>query len=140
MIEGADVFLDTGVLLYAASGRKAAYDKWEIAQGLLTTRFGTSAQVLSEFYSSAVAKGTHPLSRGDAARWIALLSQKPFVAIDADIVRLGAEHSENYEISYWHGAILAAAERLGARTLYSEDLGHDRTYGSVTAINPFLRT
>ncbi|WP_245475942.1 hypothetical protein [Mesorhizobium sp. M7A.F.Ca.US.006.01.1.1] len=36
-----------------------------------------------------------------------------------------------------HGAIIAAAERLGVKTLYTEDLNHGQAYGSVVAINPF---
>ncbi|MER9304105.1 hypothetical protein NKJ06_29030 [Mesorhizobium sp. M0293] len=35
------------------------------------------------------------------------------------------------------GAIIAAAERLGVKTLYTEDLNHGQAYGSVVAINPF---
>jgi predicted nucleic acid-binding protein len=30
-----------------------------------------------------------------------------------------------------------AAERLGATTLYSEDLSDGQTYGRVTVVNPF---
>ncbi len=45
--------------------------------------------------------------------------------------------SERYKISYWDGAILAAAEQLGAPILYTEDLNDGQTYGSVTVINPF---
>ena len=33
---------------------------------------------------------------------------------------------------------IAAAERLGAKVLYSEDLNHGQTYGSVRVENPFL--
>ncbi|WP_245435947.1 hypothetical protein [Mesorhizobium tamadayense] len=44
---------------------------------------------------------------------------------------------QHYEISYWDGAIIAAAERLGVKTLYTEDLNHGQAYGSVVAINPF---
>ena len=36
------------------------------------------------------------------------------------------------------GAIIAAAERLGAKVLYSEVLTHGQTYGSVRVENPFL--
>jgi predicted nucleic acid-binding protein len=35
-----------------------------------------------------------------------------------------------------YGAIIAAAERLGVKTVYSEDLNHRRAYGSVV-LNPF---
>ncbi len=36
-----------------------------------------------------------------------------------------------------YGAIIAAAERLGVKTLYTEDLNHGQAYGSVVAVNPF---
>ena len=32
---------------------------------------------------------------------------------------------------------LAAAEALGASTLYTEDLNDGQTYGAVRAVNPF---
>ena len=46
--------------------------------------------------------------------------------------------ARRHQISYWDAAILAAAEKLGAATVYSEALTHGETYGSVTVINPFL--
>ena len=33
---------------------------------------------------------------------------------------------------------VAAAEALGARTLFTEDLNHGQVYGSVRVVNPFL--
>lgn len=45
--------------------------------------------------------------------------------------------SERFQLSYWDGAIVAAAQELGAETLYTEDLNHGQVYGSVRAINPF---
>jgi predicted nucleic acid-binding protein len=41
------------------------------------------------------------------------------------------------QIQYWDAAILVAAMRLGARVLYTEDLNHGQTYGSVCVENPF---
>jgi predicted nucleic acid-binding protein len=57
---------------------------------------------------------------------------------DYPLVIAGVETALLFEISYWDGAIIAAAERLGASTLYTEDLNHSQHYGSVQAINPFL--
>ncbi len=57
--------------------------------------------------------------------------------IDAAIVRRGVALSRRYQINYYDAAILAAAERLGAPVLYTEDLNHDQTYESVKVINPF---
>jgi predicted nucleic acid-binding protein len=34
--------------------------------------------------------------------------------------------------------VLAAAEKLGCKTLYSERFVHGQTYGSVRVVNPFL--
>ena len=64
----------------------------------------------------------------------------PVVAVDADLVREGIRHSIRYQISYWDAALIAAAERLDAPTLYTEDLNHGQLYGSVKVINPFLPT
>ncbi|MAA99162.1 MAG: VapC toxin family PIN domain ribonuclease [Stappia sp.] len=138
MIAGADVFLDTNILLHAANGQAADREKWQVAHGLLTTQFGTSAQVLAEFYANAISKGCRPLSPDEARRWVSLLARKPFVAADEQLVLAGIAVSQRFEISYWDGAVIAAAERLGAATLYTEGLSHGQAYGPVTVVNPFL--
>jgi predicted nucleic acid-binding protein len=60
------------------------------------------------------------------------------VTVDQPLIRVGIEISLRYRIDYWDGAILAAAERLGAGTLYTEDLNHGQSYGPVRVVNPFL--
>lgn len=138
MIAGAEVFLDTNILIYAALGSVDAPAKHERAVGLLATRFGTSAQVLAEFYVNAQRKGLRPLTQAEAQEWILRLSKKPFQPVDYKIVKGGIDLAHRHKISYWDGAIIAAAERLGARVLYSEDLNHGQAYGSVRIENPFL--
>ena len=101
------------------------------------TEFGVSAQVLAETYAILTTKGEPPLKPELALSWIELLEQQPCVIIDAGLVKRGAAISARYQISYWDGAILAAAEALGAPVLYSEDLSHGQTYGSVKVVNPF---
>lgn len=138
MIAGAKVFLDTNILIYAALGSADEPAKYERAVELLTTRFGTSGQVLAEFYVNVQRKGGRPLSAEAAQEWVFRLSKKPFQPIDYKVIRAGIDHARRYQISYWDGAIIAAAERLGARVVYSEDLNHGQTYGSVRVENPFL--
>lgn len=138
MIAGADVFLDTNVLLYAALGSVDEPAKYERAVELLTTRFGTSGQVLAEFYVNAQRNGATPLTPEEAQEWVRRLSKKPFQPVDYRVVRAGIEHARRYRISYWDAAVIAAAEQLGARLVYSEDLNHGQTYGSVRVENPFL--
>lgn len=61
----------------------------------------------------------------------------PCTGIDASLVIVAVEISERYRISYWDGAIAAAAESLEAPVLYSEDLNHQQVYGAVRVLNPF---
>lgn len=134
-----ECFLDTNVLVYAAAGRGEEEKKRRCALELIEhSNFGLSAQVLQEFYVTVVRKAAIPLSAGDALEWIEQFQAFPCVSIDAALVKIAAELSERYRISYWDGAIVAAAEALGANVLYSEDLNHDQRYDSVQVRNPFL--
>lgn len=141
MIGGADVFLDTNILLYAALGREHARDRFEVARRIIVEEdYCTSAQVLAEFYVNARRKGAQPLSPDVAAEWVRVIAKKPCQPIDANIVRAAITLSQRYRISYWDGGILAAAERLGAEVVYSEDLNHGQVYGTVKVINPFVQS
>ncbi len=73
----------------------------------------------------------------DALDWIEALEDLPCIAIDADLVRYGAELSIRHRLSCWDSAVVAAAHRLNVKTLYSEDLNHGQTYGDVGVVNPF---
>jgi predicted nucleic acid-binding protein len=137
------VFFDTNVLIYAARPELESRDEYKrpIAIELLASEeYAVSGQVLAEFYHNTVRKGDSRLSHQQAMGWIERLAGRPFVAVDAAIVSAGAAFSERYKIGYWDGAMLAAAEALGADLFYSEDLNHGQRYGNVTAINPFLPT
>jgi predicted nucleic acid-binding protein len=133
------VFLDTNILIYAASNQRTdARKRMRAAELIAETEFGTSAQVLAEFYVTVTRKGAPPMSPIKAMEWVEQLELQPCVSIDAALVKRGIENSAVHRISYWDGAIIAAAEALGATTLFTEDLGHGQAYGSVRAINPFL--
>lgn len=138
MTAGVDLFLDSNILLYAAGGKAEAQDKHERALEILMMDFGLSSQVLAEFYVNATRKGPTPLPREKAKEWVNQLSQKPCQIIDKTIVKSGIEISQRYQTSYWDGAILAAAKRLGAQTVFSEDMSHGQDYGGVQVINPFI--
>jgi predicted nucleic acid-binding protein len=135
----ADAFLDTNVLIYAVSSSPAESVKKERALELIEhSDFGLSAQVLQEFYVNVTRKISLPLSSDEA---VALLEQFrcfPVVWTDYPLIVSGVETALRFGISYWDGAIIAAAERLGATTLYTEDLNHGQRYASVLAVNPFL--
>lgn len=134
----ASVFFDTNVLVYAALGAGKDESKRERALELIESEdFGTSAQVLQEFFVTAVKKASRPLPASKALEWIAQWTAFPCQAVDHQLVRIAIEQSERYAISYWDAAILAAAEALGADTVYSEDLNDGQRYGRVRVVNPF---
>ena len=133
-------FVDTNVVFYAASRGLSPKDrpKRPVARDLLKEgRFAISGQVLAEFYNNITKKGPAPFSHDEAIEYIELLRVQPCVAIDADVVVQGAALSVRYQLSYWDGAIIAAAHLAGAKTLYSEDLNDGQQYGDVVVVNPF---
>ena len=93
--------------------------------------------MLQEFYVSVTRKSDKPLTSAQAVAWLKRLIDRPCAAVDHELVLRGAEIATRYQISYWDGAILAGAERVGATVLYTEDLNDGQTYGLVRAINPF---
>lgn len=114
-------------------------EKAERANRLVdTVDFGTSGQVLAEFYAVTTQKGGRPLTPDEAFAWIEWLIQLPCVPVEPVLVMAAIRNAVRYRISYWDGAIIAAAERLGAEILYTEDLNHGQTYGSVRVVNPFV--
>ena len=136
-----ECFLDTNILLYAASRNPAHHSKKTRAIDLLGGKqFGLSAQVLQEFYANAIRKADCKMSPSVALKWIERLEEFACVAVDIALVKSAAAVSERYKLSYWDGAIIAAAEALGAPVLYTEDLNHGQVYGGVRAVNPFIES
>lgn len=136
-----EAFLDTSVLIYAVSSAPEEKAKKEKALELIEhVDFGLSAQVLQEFYVNVTSKVALPLSPDEAMALLEQFRCFPMVLTDYPLIVAGAEMALRYGLSYWNGAIVAAAEMLGATTLYTEALNHGQRYGSVQAINPFLPT
>lgn len=136
----ASRFLDTNVLLYAASQQALPADagKHELALGVIGEGdFAISAQVLQEFYANAIKLKPSPLPPAEAQEWVELLGEVDCVAVDQRLVSEGIRLSQRFKTSYWDGAIIAAAHAAGASTLVSEDLNDGQTYGDVTVVNPF---
>lgn len=133
-----DALLDTNVLVYAATGQGAEDAKRRRALELIEREeFGLSAQVLQEFWVTVVRKVAPPLPVPEAFEWLEQLLVFPCLAVDAALVQTAIELSQRFRLSYWDGAILAAAEALGAGVVYSEDLSHGQRYGTVQVVDPF---
>lgn len=61
----------------------------------------------------------------------------PILPVTEELVFAAMDAKVRHQISYWDAAIIAAAEALGAREFYSEDLNDGQMYGSVRVVNPF---
>jgi predicted nucleic acid-binding protein len=135
----AACFVDTNVLLYRASTDEAERPKRLIAEAVLRREdIGLSAQVLAEFYHNAISKPGVRMTPEAAAAVVEALALLPVVPITTEIVQAAIRLQQRHQLSYWDGAILAAAKELAATTVFSEDLAHGQTYDGVTVLNPFL--
>lgn len=95
-----------------------------------------STQVVSEFYS-AVQRLAEPLVPGEALDAARSLLKWRVVGADADLLGRALEIRERWQPSYWDALIVAAAERAGVDTLYSEDFSDGQIIAGVTVVNPF---
>jgi predicted nucleic acid-binding protein len=134
-------FLDTNIWIYAATGKVHHPVRHRIARRLIETEtFAVSGQVIGEFLVNvgSAKKMRTPLPEPDIAAWLRTLDQFPFVDIDRLIVQSALISVKRYQIKYWDSALLAQAERFGAKIFYTEDLNNGQLYGSVRVVNPFL--
>lgn len=132
-------FFDTNILLYSISGDVEEAGKRERAVALLEGDDGAlSVQVLQEFYVQATRTSrrdriTHDLAVGLIERWTRFRIQP----ITMTILNAAFEIRARHGFSYWDCAIIAAAQALGCREIFTEDLSHGEEVGGVLITNPF---
>ena len=133
-------FVDTNVLVYAYD--RAAGEKHERARSLIRSLWETgtgavSVQVLQELYVSIRRKARHPVSAEKARALIEdYLAWNPVINDGALLMAaLGVE--KRYRLSFWDAMIVAAAQKAGVETLYSEDFNDGQAFGPVRVVNPF---
>jgi predicted nucleic acid-binding protein len=134
------VFLDSNILIYAAGGRDSEGGKLSAAMRIVSeSDFGVSTQVIGEFVTNvqSLRKMVEPLTDEEVDVWLERFFAFPVIEADVELVERAIFHQRRYKIGYWDGQIVAAAERLGANILYSEDLSRNQSYGSVRCVNPF---
>ena len=133
-------FTDTNLLIYSFDDIEP--EKFRRANEWLASlwRDGTgriSFQVLHEFYS--VVRRKFPARGVEGARVVVrdLLDWQPS-GPNVDTIESAWRLQDRYQLSWWDALIVAAAQAQGCRYLLSEDLQHDQSFDTVTAINPFL--
>ncbi len=135
-------FVDTNVLIYAVSPAPSETAKQLLARKLLDTGgLALSVQVLQEFYHQAT-RPSRPgaIDREQALRFIESISHFPVQDVTLCVFREAVAISQRYRLSYWDGAILAAARELGCDAVYTEDLSPEQDYDGLRVVNPFADT
>jgi len=132
-------FVDTNVLLYAVSEDPAEAGKRDRARDILSERdLAVSVQVLQEFYFQATRPArARRLSSESALRFLEPILLFRIQAMTPDVFLDAVDISRRFQLSYWDGAIIAAARVLGCEAIYTEDLNPGQHYGAVRALNPF---
>ena len=132
-------FVDTNVLLYAVSALSEEAGKSDRALALLRQgNLALSVQVLQEFYYQATRPSRQAaITHEQALEFIESIGSFPVQGITLDLFRAAAAISRRFGLSYWDGAILAAARAAGCDAVYSEDLSAEQDYDGLRVIDPF---
>ncbi len=134
----AESFLDASVLLYASSGAVADRAKRRAAHELmLSAPFALSAQVLQEYIANALRKQALGITEANIDATLEMAAGVTVLPVSLPLILAAVALRRRHQISHWHATILAAAQALGCRVLYSEDLNHGQDYDGVKVINPF---
>jgi len=137
--------VDTNVLVYRFDPRFP--DKQRIATDLLRRGIAEDSirlphQAVVEFVAavSRPISGGQPLLEPEEARREAeeLLSQMEVLYPNEAIVRTALRGAAAYGLSWFDAHLWAYAEHYGLAELLSEDFEHDRMYGTVRVVDPFV--
>ena len=84
--------------------------------------------------------GRLDLECGDKAlgRGTALAVSGPPLPLTQDLHVAARVLAETCKLSFYDALIVAAAQEAGCEVLYSEDLQHGRSFGTLRVENPFL--
>ena len=135
-------FIDSNILVYAHDTEnleKQQQAQTVIFEGIRFENAVLSTQVLSEFYVSVTKKIKNPLPILKAMEEIKYLLILEIVEIDISMILHAINLQNKWNISYWDGLILCAAEQARCKTVLSEDFNDQQTYGHIIVKNPFRK-
>ncbi len=137
--------VDTNVLVYVYDPRLPAKQRRAsdvLLAGLKSDSVRLAHQAIVEFVAAVTrpASSGGPLLPAAQARREAeeLLATFGVLYPNDSVVRMALRGAAMYELSWFDAHMWAYAEVYGLSELWSEDFQHDRLYGTVRAVNPFL--
>jgi predicted nucleic acid-binding protein len=135
------IFVDTNVLVYAhdlsagdrhAKASAVIESLWEAETGVIST------QVLQEFYVTVTRKIRNPLKPDEARGIIRNYLAWPVQINDPETTIRASEIEEKNSLSFWDALIVAAALRLQAQKIITEDLNHGQIIEGILVENPLV--
>ena len=132
------VFIDTNVWVYALSAQNHA--KKKVAVNLIANSYRedvicVSSQVLKEFANFAFKKTAK--SAAEINAMLTKIGSYTFVADTRELIADGVVGKETWQVGFYDALMIAAANKAGCSTIFTEDLNNGQKYGNVTAVNPF---
>jgi predicted nucleic acid-binding protein len=136
--------VDTNVLVYRFDSRfpeKQRLATQVLRRGIEQDSVRIPHQAIIEFIAAVTRsiRGHIILKQADALREAEeLLKQFTVLYPNETMVRLAIRGCAAYQLSWFDAHLWSYAEHYGLAEIFSEDLQHDRLYGTVRAVNPFL--
>ena len=136
--------VDTNILVYRFDGRFA--EKRKIAteilrRGIIEDSVRVPHQAILEFVAAVTRpiRGHVILKQTDALREAEeFLKQFTVLYPNEAILREAVRGCAAYQLSWFDAYLWSYAEHYGLQEILTEDLQHDRLYGTVRAVNPFI--
>ncbi|MDP9049720.1 MAG: PIN domain-containing protein [Acidobacteriota bacterium] len=135
------LFFDTNIFIYSKDPRDPLKQRLaiELLRDAADEGNGViSYQVIHEFFNFALQKSPQKMSPQDAYIFLAdVFGSFEAVASSTPVVSGAIHIQQRYQLSWYDSLIVSAAQQGGCTTLYSEDLQHAQTFGTVTVRDPF---
>ncbi len=135
--------VDTNVLVYRFDDRFPKKQKIAVEllrRGIVEDSVRLPHQAIVEFVAAVTRsiRGYTILKPADALREAdEFLHQFPVLYPNESILRDAVRGCAAYQLSWFDAHLWAYAEHYGLPEILTEDLQHDRLYGTVRVVNPF---
>jgi predicted nucleic acid-binding protein len=136
--------VDTNILVYRFDSRfpeKRKIATEVLRRGIAEDSVRVPHQAIVEFVAAVTRpiRGYSILKQADALREAEeLLKQFTVLYPNESIVRNAVRGCAAYQLNWFDAHIWSYAEHYGLAEILTEDLQHDRLYGAVRAVNPFI--
>ena len=136
--------VDTNILVYRFDSRFAAKQKMAteiLRRGIVEDSVRLPHQAIVEFIAAVTRpiRGHIILKPADALREAEeFLKQFTVLYPNEAMLRQAIRGCAAYQLNWFDAHLWSYAEHYGLPEIFTEDLQHDRLYGTVRVVNPFI--